>query len=511
MEKLVDREEKKLFLVESVKLFFEENGRFPTTKEIETKYGISGRSMRRYFGGLFGLIQEVLKHVDEPLFNENKAKNVREAVKKYKKFLITTAVVGAPVNELALVTAKKYCKENKAALLIIPAADPAASVSEGLDENLLDELIVFENTKLNSNLEISAIKLSAKQIMPQTGLARIGQRNNSFIFASPKQNLEFVPVSNNSLPHALMTTGAITNPAYHTTRYMSKRTAYIADYDHVMGAIVVEIENDREYHFRQVQFDSDGSFIDLGKKYHSSKKTTKVNAEAIVLGDWHIGSTCPTVKRVTDLIIQDLSPKNLILHDCFNGFSINHHLSHRKLTKARMNVMSLVDELALNKEEFTRLKKKHKSKITVVKSNHDEWIDRYLEECRYIDDPVNFRIALELSIAKYDGRDPYEFSVNDPDIRFLKRDEDFIISGIQLGAHGDIEGSLVRVEKSFSRAVVGHSHSAAILRGVYRVGTSTKLREPYAKGPISWTNTHCVIYSNGQRQLINIINGKYKC
>ena len=90
------------------------------------------------------------------------------------------------------------------------------------------------------------------------------------------------------------------------------------------------------------------------------------------------------------------------------------------------------------------------------------------------------------------------------------RDEDHIIKGIQLGCHSDLEGSLIRLEKSFGKAIGGHSHTAAILRGVRKVGTSTSLREDYAKGPISWTHTHALVNEDGSVQLINIIDGEYK-
>ena len=42
-----------------------------------------------------------------------------------------------------------------------------------------------------------------------------------------------------------------------------------------MGAIIVEIVDDKRYHFRQVQADKDGSFIDLGVQY-SGKKQKKI-------------------------------------------------------------------------------------------------------------------------------------------------------------------------------------------------------------------------------------------
>ena len=503
-----DMETKKLLLLENTIKFFEDNGRFPTNSEIEKQFNIPRRTLRRYFGSLSGLIAAAMEHVDEPLFTTKRAEATRKAIKASKRFFITTAVVGAEVDHEALASVKNYLKRNKATLLVLPSADPAASVSDGLDETLCEEHIVFEESNLGSNLMISDIKLSAKQIMPHTGLGRFGQRNTSMIFASPKQNLEFVSVSNNKLPHALMTTGAITIPAYQTKRYMSLRTAYIAKNDHVMGGVVVDIDKNGLYHFRQVQFDKNGSFIDLCTQYNSDGSVARINPEALVAGDWHTGHTCPTVRKATIEMLKELKPKYMVLHDAVDHRSINHHIEKKIITKAKVIDCSLKQELDEFKQEVSELKKL--AKLVIVKSNHDEWVDRYLEECRFVNDSTNLRLALQLAIYKYDGKDVLATYVNDPEIRFLKRDEDFTIAGIQLGSHGDIEGSLGRIEKSFGKAVTGHSHSGAILRGVYRVGTSTKLREAYAQGPISWTNTHCLVYPNGSRQLINIINGKYR-
>ncbi len=506
---MTNMSEKKLWLLEEVKNFYNQNSRFPTTREIHTLFGVPRRSLRRYFGSLSELMQLVLDDIDEPLFTEDRANKIKDLVSTAKKYVITTAVVGAPVCESSFKSIKQYCKLNNAELLILVSADPAANVSDGLDESLKGENIVFQDTFLNDNLKISSIKMSAKQIQPHTGLGRFGQRNTSMIFGSPKQNLDYVSVANNKLPHALMTTGAITLPAYHTTRYMSRRTAYIAEHDHVMGALIVEIENEKNFHFRQIQFNDSGCFYDLGMKYNGINKPTQTQLLAVVLGDWHTTHTDITIRQATFDFLSVYKPKHLLIHDCFNGDSINHHVIGKNITRAKLTDITLKQELDINKTELGILKS-YTDKLVIVKSNHDYWIDRYLDECRFVYDPLNFRLSLDLAAAKYDGFDPFEHYINDPDIKFLKRDEDFIIKGIQLGAHGDIEGSMTRAETTFGNAVIAHSHSAAILRGIYRVGTSTPLKEDYVTGSTAWTNTHCIINEDGSRQLINFINGKYK-
>lgn len=509
--------DRKLALLDDVKQFLEETGRLPTWKEIENEIGVPRRTVRRFFKTLDSLFEEVLSS-GEPIFTEARSESLKEVVSKNKTFFITTAVAGAPAFEAALKTVKNsFCKRNNATLLVIPCADPAAkTVSLGM-ESFLEENLVIENVDLNSNISIQSIRLSAKMINPTTGLGRFGQRNKSIIFASPKQSLEYVPVGNNRLPHALMSTGAITLPAYDTDRYMSKRTAYIAEQDHVLGGIIVEVEDDNMYHFRTVEFNADGSFTDLGTRYYADGTAKTESILVLTLGDRHVGSTCETVKDITDQMIRDLKPEHLVLHDLFNGTSINHHVSNRPLTKAKMKQLTLDQEGEMVRRDLTNFAAFPSIKqIHVVKSNHDEWIDRYLEEFRFQYDSVNLELALTLALCKLKGLDVLASLTglhNHPKIHFMKRDEDLIFNGVQYGCHGDYMHrgmSFDMLEKAYGKATAGHTHTAGKKRGVNKVGTSTELREPYTVGPISWTNTHEVHNRDGSRQLVNIIDGKYR-
>ncbi len=440
-----------------------------------------------------------------------------------KRFVITTAVVGCSVDDGFYSSLKSYCKKKSAELLILLAADPASMAGWKIDKKLSNEHIVVKDISLNSNIFISTIKLSAKHIDPITSLGRIGQRNGSFIYASPKQRLKMVPVSNSSFPHALMTTGAITSPNYDTECYMSERTAYIAENDHIMGAIVVEVVDDQIYHFRQIQSDETGSFIDIGIKYKKDGTTEKCSPEAFILGDWHSGETDPTAHKSWLEVVNELKPKCLILHDSFNGMSINHHEAKNNVLKAiraQKGQLHLEDELktlAKDLNEWIELV----PKIVVVKSNHDEFLERYLEEGLYIKDPHNHYISLKLAQAILEGKDPLKFGIemcglkNKTKIQWLSRDEDYRISKIQCGAHGDDGpngsfGSLRGMENAYGSSVTGHTHTPEILRGAWSVGTSSKLRLSYNSGPSSWLHSSCLVYSNGSRQLINSINGFWK-
>jgi hypothetical protein len=525
----------KEIVIESYKTLTDSTGFAPSMSDLMA-VGITSKMISHNFVNVTKLHNYMRKHhpeifsniLDETVFTKKRFQELKKDVKGFKRFVITTAVVEKAVHVDFFKSIKNYCSRQKAKMLVLPCQDVASknrAFNWNLDGILKGEHIVFNDLKLNTNLFISSIKLSAKQINPLTGLSRIGQRHGSFVYASPKQSLEYVADSNSKgIPRALMTPGAITAPDYNTDQYMSARTSYIAENDHVLGAVIVELDNNNLFHFRQIQANPEtGSFYDLGVQYSADGKIKTVRPEALILGDWHSGSTDPVAKAVMRQLANDVKPKNLILHDLFDGKSITHHNEGKPLVKARNamnNKHSLKQELEGVSKDLTELLTWVDNSIIVVKSNHDEHLDRYLVEGRYVNDPQNHYEALKLAQLLLEGKDVLKEviseSLKQPErLYWLKRDDSYKIGKVECGAHGDLgangsKGASNSLEKAYGNCVVGHSHTAKITRGVYYVGTTSLMKLDYVKGPSSWTHTSSLIYENGERQLINVINGKYK-
>ena len=156
----------------------------------------------------------------------------------------------------------------------------------------------------------------------------------------------------------------------------------------------------------------------------------------------------------------------------------------------------------------------------MVKSNHDVFLDRWLDDGEYVKDPHNYSIGVDLAKAMKDGNDPLKFGVeqylNRPEkVRWLKIDEDYFIARIQCGAHGHkgpkgTRGSLKSMEKSYGQCVTGHAHGPEILRGAWQNGTMSYLKLNYNEGPSDWVHASTVIYPNGMRQLINSFDGNWR-
>lgn len=522
----------------------EERQYIPILAELIKDTDISPETLRRHFQNMEGLVAaakladpKVFENIiDESLFNNQSFKDLQQFVSNHKRFIITSAVTGAEPHPDALKAIETYCKHNDAALLILPCSDPArqgdAKSKWSLSSKLPKESIVFKDLALNHNLILSTIKMSAKQLQPLTGLRRISQKRGSTIVASPKQFLEFSANSNNNeeIPRALMSTGAITKANYRKTTemYMSERTAYLAEQDHTLGAVIVEIKNGKIFFFRHIQFESKtGAFCDLDKKYLANGKVEKNTVALIQTGDWHVLSTDPTVKRLTKDLVNQLNPVYITVEDFFDGISINPHEKHNTISlakKAKNNMLSLEEELKACQKELNDICGWSKANIVLKYGNHEDFLKRWLSSGDFIFDPTNKIIGMKLSLAYEElGIMPFEYAMrqlfevdNQDQLRFLGVNESFKVSGIENGAHGHLgkggrrNPTMSEIEECYGASNVGHNHSAAIFRSAFRAGTSSKLKLSYNDGPSAWTQSHVIQHQNGTRQLISFIYGEYQ-
>lgn len=514
---------------------------FPTRADLKNK-GISRDMVRHYFGNMSGLRliakqnspESFEGNIDvEDYVTEEYLADLAREIKKHKTLIITTAVSGQRAHEKFIDNMRAFCKFNNAKLLIIPVHDPAHNLDNEIEwhftPTLLDDALVFEDMRINSNIFISGIRVTAKQINPITGLSEISQTHGSFISGSPKQFLEYDSVSANKLPHSRMTTGACTLPNYKTSRGNSLRTAFIAQHQHTIGAIVVEIQDDNIYFATQIQAADDGSFRHFGYEYANKKRRKLVGDEApvLVMGDYHAGEQDDSAVETWIDVINSLGVQEVVFHDMFNGVSINPHEEddiQLRAERADKGLNSLRNELKVTAREFDRiLGLKSIKKGVVVKSNHDDFIDRWLKRVKFAKDPVNYTVGVQLAAAltgtKKDNLKEAIKMIGQPKhfdkLCWLTMDEDYLVGDVNVGAHGHqsangARGSIKGISKSYPKSVIGHSHTPGIFKQTFQVGTSSLLRLGYNKGASSWVHCSCLVHKNGQRQLINSINGKWR-
>src|SRR5574344_927922 len=522
-------EDYKLEIINTFYAYVQENKSVPSFKVLNSQLGYK---VQKYFqdekdlyyacATVYDISEYLLNEAD---FSPEYTRKTLDMIKKHKRFLVTTAVSGKKANKLLLKSMLNYCERKYAIILVLPSQDVFNRKSKfefELDPELKNDRIrvVYEDTYLNKNIYISDIKVSAKMLNPTMGLPQFTQ-DGSVILGSPKQELNYVANSQEKMPNAIMTTGAITEACYNDDAYMSKRLSKIAEYEHVNGCLIVEIADDKIFHFRQIQADKDGSIYDLGYKYCSDNDIQKVEDISMVVGDYHFGEHDENVFKIEKEMIQDLGVKNIVLHDVFTANSISHHEQKNTIKlaqRAENDEISLEDEVNIVARKLDEFSEVVPNKVILPISNHHEHLDRYISEGRYVYDKVNLRYSLDIAKAMIDGETiPLRFALENQSqlqhkdkLLWLEPDKDYDINGVEISQHGSkgangARGNLQTYRKAYKHSVSAHNHSSAIYKGAYRVGTSSKLRMSYNSGLSSWNHSVCLIMEGGLLQLINII------
>lgn len=465
----------------------------------------------------------------------NKPKTFKRKLGGIQRLVITSAQNATPVHQGFLKALEHYCKANKAELVVIPIRykNPTSRWTESQrnEEKWAQEVQPYlynQRKNLSKNLVLLGdIKTRPTAEQPLLGFEGI-THDQSGILGHSKLQLKTIPTPQNALPKILTTTGSVTEKNYTDSKAGKK-----GEFHHTFGACAVDIRGSI-FHMRQINATNDGSFIDLEYEYLPTGKRRKAKRPlALVMGDTHCRFIDPQVAKATfayDGIVETLDPEYLVWHDLLDAYARNPHHQNNPFIEiakrqANMHLMEAeVREAVAFVEECTK-----KRKSIIVPSNHDDFFRRWILNTDWRKDPDNAGFYLETALrmvksakmedhgAAYD--DPFVFWFNklkkNDDIQCLNMDESFMLGPIEVGYHGNlgphgVRGTVRNLSRLGVRVVTGHGHSPAIEEGHYRTGTSTYLRLEYNQGPSAWLNTHCVVYANGKRSLINIIDGEWR-
>jgi hypothetical protein len=428
----------------------------PTPNEFHQHSEFNRDSVSRYYGSFDGLIKQARVQdpdvftniIDETSFDDSSFAELRDVVADHRVFVVTSAVTGRDPFEAGLKSIESYCKENEAALLILPCSDPAAQKESKakwqMSHKLPKKSIVFRDLPLNDNIILSTIKMSAKQLQPLTGLKRIGKRGGTTIVASPKQFLEYNTITNKKqIPRGLASTGAITRADYRTEMYMSERTAYLAESDHVYGGWIIEVKNGKIFHMRNFRIDpKTGSFCDLNKKYYANGKVETVTAELVQIPDYHVLSTDPVARQVAKEIVDLVKPDYMTLEDFFDGITINPHERHNFVAqslKVQKNLDKLDFELKACRDEIDYLCGWPAKELIFKYGNHEDFLKRWICDGEFMNEPQNKLLGMKLNLAMEEhGKMPFEYAMRDlyglkdpSKVKFLGINDSFMVNGIE--------------------------------------------------------------------------------
>lgn len=347
----------------------------------------------------------------------------------------------------------------------------------------------------------------------------------STVYPHAKIALESIANSAADHPKMLYTTGTVTR-----LNYVQKKAGLKAEHHHCYGAVIVEVDDQGQHWVRHLNADSTGRIFDLDRMILPNGVVETGHAvQCITWGDIHAAQIDPVVEEACwgkNGMLDDLLPSEQHMHDLYDMRSANHHDSKsfhkrfKRFVSDQHRVMSELQETAA----FVRRASRDGIKMVVVRSNHDDALERWLDSADYKLDLENAEIYLEAQLEwvrqQRQGNESWmmlewamrKFGVDDS-VEFLERDESYILCrNIECGNHGDdgpngSRGSLNAFHKMGRKQNVGHFHTARIRDGVYFSGICAT--PDYRRGPNSHTVSHIVTYSNGKRTIVTMHNGKW--
>lgn len=460
-----------------------------------------------------------------------------------KRFVFTSAQNNTFVHDRFFRNLQAYCIDHDAQLVVgkfrynksgfqnlQSGADSDLWYDSKLHPYFITESCVLEET-INGTVWCGELDILPTAAMPLSGLDSYTMTACSIV-PHAKVQLKSVPVLKGDPIKMMYTTGACTQ-----RNYIQRKAGQKAEFHHVFGALVVEIDENGDDFCRQLIADSSGDFYDLTNHYVDGECVdTEATVEAINWGDMHAELLDQTVARVSfsgkDCMLDVLKPQFQFVHDLTDFRARNHHNIKNPHFLAEMHysgsgrVLDGMVDAAL----LLDVLKRDFCTTVVVESNHDQAFKRWLSEADIRHDPenaeyfhrANAEVFKNIRLGNKDFH-VFEWAIRSciddlGNIIFLGEDDSFLIggpNGIECGMHGHrgpngARGNPNTLRNLGRKCNSGHTHTACIIDGIYTAGISCKMDMGYNKGPSSWSQSHIVTYKNGKRSIVTIKNGKWR-
>jgi hypothetical protein len=472
---------------------------------------------------------------------------------KVRRYLLTAAQNNTPVNRQFLDNLEEYARALGAEILVArftynkSSYASAKSVKPGKQPTADDVRNCWYDSALDPYICDDPECHGSCRYELAPGLVWCAEMNILPTASRPLSDLaNYAAPSSGIIPHARLalestathrceparinaTTGAVT-----IRNYIAKKAGLRAEFHHVYGAAIVEVNHEGRWWVRQIIADDKGSFYDVPAgdggcvHVHNGRVDTGIQPIAVVVGDAHFSEA---KREVIDATwgdagpIKALDPAVQVVHDVLSFRAQAHHergkfgIRYKRWWNGESGVCR---ECQLTAAILCQIADRP---TVVVSSNHDRFGDRWLDEIDYRSDIPNARFFLEAQLERVkaieDKNTSWTFAewalryCGVPDqVRFLGRDEPYVVGDrhrqVQLGMHGDdgpngARGTTNSYANVGARIVKGHDHTAAIRDSVYSVGALIAPEDTeYAFGPSSWSVTHCIVYPNGKRTLVTV-------
>ncbi|MCK1668610.1 helix-turn-helix domain-containing protein [Bradyrhizobium sp. 153] len=395
------------------------------------------------------------------------------------------------------------------------------------------------------------------------GLVWCGEMNILPTAANPLTGLEdYNGRKSNIIPHAKHALESVASLADEPTKfnystgtvtqrnYIQKRVGIMAERKHSYGALLVEVDAGGNWYVRQLQIGDKGEVYDIGPSGYRGVRIEggKVDAikiteapartflEAITWGDIHAAEMELWVRQLAWAVggmLDQLAPRKQFWHDVFSMRSRSHHEMknfHRTYEKWVNDEGNVEGEMQVTADFMTEGHRPWLETL-VVRSNHDQHLDVWLNTAKIERDPENARYYALLQHKMLEAIDNGERDFNVLEwalrrcgipkaIRFLGEDESYVICrtrdfvGIECGLHGHLgpngaRGSTRALKKLGRPANKAHDHKATWMDATLSAGAcSTKF--PYMRGPGAHSISHIGTFENGARQILTMWAGKFR-
>jgi hypothetical protein len=469
-----------------------------------------------------------------------------------RRFLFTAAQNDAPLHDGFWLNLQAYAEHIGAEIVVGPFTYETTWWSENDPTSReyaeeLTEHLCFGQMEIGDNFifagEMNTLPTASQPISDLTTYSR----NRWAVFPHAKRQLKSVPSTDPAVQaHQVMTTGSVTRP-----KVIPRKAGVKSLFHQVVGAVVVEFDEEANPFCRQITANEDGSFYDLDRHISGGEVTTGHRVRAVVAADLHMrkiandnalatfGFDPSTQARYRGSLIDVLRPEYLMLHDIFDHEARNHHNqndpghAYEMHVRGRASILGEIVQVGgfLEKLQVTV----PETEIVVVESNHDIGLDRYVREGRYRQDPVNIRLGLKLedamlgqraavAMALDNDQTPPRFSLLEAALRGTGAELDRVswaydgysrlIDGIEVGHHGfrGVNGSKGTVQgfaRTGRKMSIGDKHSPEINEGVYVAG-AINLQMGYNRGPSTWAVSHIIHYADGNRSIVTLQKGRWR-
>jgi hypothetical protein len=361
-------------------------------------------------------------------------------------------------------------------------------------------------------------------VKPLSGLGTYS-RGRDAIFPHAKLSYETVPQMPGQHVPSVMTTGAVTVP-----NYVNKKAGLKAEFHHILGAIIVEVDDAGRAWCRQISATADGAFQDLDHKVSAGRVSSGHRVKAVTFGDIHLPSVADDVfehlwGRRADSLMERLRPQYQFFHDLLSFEISSRHVDQDPLHWARMVHRNLhgIEAHIAEGAAFLRETAREFCQSVMVESNHDDRLKQWTRrdaDRRDIANAAYWHLCnmtqLHAERDQAEGFNLLRWALKRADprdldgIEFVPMGGSFVIcqdsGGIECGMHGHqgpngSRGTASGLARMATRITIGDKHSPEIVDGVYVAGMTGALDQGYNNGPTSWRRAHVVAYPNGKRAI----------